>query len=213
MAKIKKTLLRIMIVVLAIFVILFAIQLIDQVINGKTYTKIDAFFKEVNHINKSNDCNQNFKDIFDSINRDKNYPKYIILSPDIYDSAISSCNSLSKEIGLVEIPQDIPSERKVLLKNYINYWQQIIKDLYILMIERAKNCRGYKSCVFDCKTLFGSDSYKLQLLPKKIIMTKIHAKERLSVKQILAYPLEIYLDYQLKEFEQKEKDCLSKKKS
>lgn len=213
MAKIKKILLRILIVILAIFTLLFAIQLIDQAINGKTYAKIDEFFKEIKSVRKNNICMRNANYVMASITKDKESGKYEVFSDKFYDSTIASCKSAVNELDKIKIPQDISSEKKILLKNSILAERKLLEKGIIPSLNLAQECEGYKSCVFNINKNANTIPFDVGLYLMSTINLEIHAKERLSVKYILGYPIEFYFDKQIKKLEQTEKDFLSKKKS
>lgn len=213
MAKIKKILLRILIVIIAIFAILFAIQLVDQAINGKTYAKIDEFFKEIKSVRKNNICIRNANYVISSISKDKENGKYEVLSDKFYDSTIASCKSAVNELNEIKIPQDIPSKKKILLKNSILTEREWIEKVAILYVKQSRDCEGYKSCFFKFEKQANINPYETGLVFMRLFLAEIHARERLSIRYIIGYPFELYLDNQLIKMEKEEKDYLSKKKS
>lgn len=208
----KRRFKQLILIFLSIFAILFLVQFIDQAINGKTYAKINAYFAELNKINRNNKCLSNVELVNNIMLKDNKNGKYPILSDKFYDSTIDSCHALIVSRSSVAIPQDIPEKKQVLLKKLNSYNNKITAKYNINYIIQAKKCEGYKSCLLYSGEILGQDPFEIGILMMKVLNTDLKINRKASVKYILVgFIGEYYTGKKIKEFEKEQKDFLSKK--
>lgn len=190
MNKFKKVFLRILIIIFSLFIFLFIVQFFDQAINGETYTKIDTFTQKENYIgNKGNGKVCSGKMIYIMKNTsaklvDKENAKIEqkFKNKFIYDDAIKSCNLALQDYTVLEVPNDIPEKKMVILKQGLEYRKRLM-FLYVNYIKNIKNCYGDKYCLRKNIGYFSNPEINKTVL--NILLNKLQANKRYSVRSIL----------------------------
>lgn len=198
MTKVKKVFLIILITILLVFAILYTVELIDKKINGKTYEKIDAFIKQENLIfNQGNAkiCATNSNYIMKSVN---NGVASKFKNNLIYDETIKSCNLAIKDYEILEIPTEIPQDKKQLIKQGLDYREEGLM-LSVEMIKMIKSCHGEQLCFVKTSASEFNSISELTKLPLKIILNNTELRERYSIKSILIDRIrEVFIKYSIK---------------
>lgn len=184
MKLIKTILISTTAIILFLLIILFSVQTIDYVINGKTYSKIDKFFKNIDILTKNDMCQSDFGDVIKynmkhdnlppQIKAHKNFDK-LSLRPELYSKAILSCNQYKDDVLALEIPKDIPADKQILLKKYVKINSEI-SDSLLAKLDKYKNYNGY------IKAQAMRDAVPFQTFRKiaEMKLTKIQAQKRFS---------------------------------
>lgn len=135
MKRIKQTAVTLLIIIFALFVISYVIEVIDNKKNGEMYSKIDNFIHSLIQINKSPESTFCANQAILRPNKDS---KKIL-------QAEKDCQYTIKKMGELKIPEKIPVKRKKLLikikKDFINMQQdcyQIIKIQESFNIDKSK---------------------------------------------------------------------------
>lgn len=167
MSILKKTLLGVSIVILALCAIIFVGHGIDWVRNGSTYTAIDTFFKT------QDDKNIHFKECLAQSKQIGMHTQNVVVgNPNaiipqeykedkVYNDAISACNRSYTECGKILIPKNVPEKTAALLQKALDSKKQIIK-YYIVNLTKLKACKGKNVCITNL--LHSNNSETLNLL-------------------------------------------------
>lgn len=134
MKNFKIVLLSILILFAIIVGIVFSIQGIDYVVHFKTYSQIDRFLGDMKNIRIKDKCYENTKAAAQA------------KSIELYDKAILSCTQYKNDVSALSVPQELSSDKQVLLKKVLK--AKIINIDFILdNLNTMKMCNGDIKCL------------------------------------------------------------------
>lgn len=184
----KKTLLVITIVILAVFAIFFLIEGVDWILHASTYSKVDTFFKGPNNsVKKGHDkiCLDKVKKV--GLNTQSvvmGNPKAIVSQEykesKVYDDAILACQQAYDECEKVIIPKDVPEKTVTLLQKVSDYQKQIMQ-YYIDQLTRLKNCKGENACLIKLSNSSNDKTLNLLNSAQNYSIAATEAKKRFSL--------------------------------
>lgn len=184
----KKTLLSILVFILAAFAIFFVIEGVDWILHASTYSKVDTFFKGPNNSVKAGHdkiCLDKLKKIgLNTQNVVMRNPKAIVSQEykedKVYDDAISACKQSYAECEKVIVPKDIP-EKTVALLQKVSDTQKQIMQYYIDQLTKLKNCKGENACLIKLSNSSNNETLKLINASLDYISAATEAKKRFSL--------------------------------
>lgn len=191
MEKAKKVLLTILVAVLGLTVLLFLIQLVDGLVNGKTYRAIDNALLKYNVKVAANQqlCLRNYYEILNNTQfKVLKDPKVKLdsrfTSPQIYTTTITACKAVVSDIDKVDIPNNIPEEKTALFNKLL----KLKKDsalVYVDKLEAIKSCGANNACYTKKENLLGKDPFKAAIVSFNSNLTELKLTKRLTVNYML----------------------------
>lgn len=201
MKYIKKIVILSIIIVLSLVIVLFTIQAIDYVINGRTYSAVDNFFKNLYELSEKDTCLIDFSDIRkyniqspeptgNIVNKEIEKP----FKPGLYSKTILSCNQYKKDLAIIEIPQNIPIDKQTLLKKSVKL-NSDLADSILVKVNKYKNCNNKISE----KALADSVPFQTYKINAELKLTEVQARKRFSFRYIFrSIPQKYAVDVKLK---------------
>jgi len=155
---------KILIIVLALFMVLPIVELIDNKKNGEMYINIDNFYNSVNEINHSPEATICAKQsIYTST---KNTNEAIV-------NAKNTCKYTLEKINRLEVPTQLPQKRKKILEEIKNDTISMYQNCYKMVKLQEK----YKNNIDELKSAekpyFYDNMRKGYYLPIKISNAKV----------------------------------------
>lgn len=208
MAKVKTVLLSIFIAVLALTVLLFLVQFVDSLVNGKTYQSIDRALTSYNQAVAVNQqkCLKDYYDILNNTqfkilkdSKVKLDSKYT--SPQIYTDTIDACKGIITDIDNVKAPSNLSAKKKALFTELFKL-KKANTQVYIDKLEAIKSCGSNNACYTKKDNLLGKDPFKSAILSYKSTLTEMNLTRKLTVSYMVSGIFnEIFLNNQLKNIE------------
>lgn len=179
-----------LIIVSSLFICLFIIQFIDQIISGQMYSKIDAFTQNENYIGNKGDgkvCSDKMiyimKNTSSKLVDDKNIEiEQKFKNKFIYNDAIKSCKLALQDYTELKPPNDISRQKIILLNDGIELRKQLMQQ-YITYLEEVKSCYGDKACLIKNIQYFSKPEINITVL--NILLNKLQVHKRYSVRSFL----------------------------
>lgn len=208
MAQVKKILLSIFIAVLALTALLFLVQLVDSLVNGKTHESIEKALTSYNQAVATNQqkCLRDYYDILNNTqfkilkdSKVKLAPKYT--STLTYNTTIAACNGVISDMDNVKVPSDIPEKKQALFKELFKLKKENMQ-IYVDKLEAIKSCGANNACYTNKDNLLGKDPFKSAILSYKSSLTESSLTKKWTVSYMVSGIFnEISLNNQLKGIE------------
>lgn len=191
MKKIKYILVSIPVIILLLIVFLFAVQGIDSAINKKVYLQISNFFTEIKDINNKNDCLKNYSFVLQKTRHmHKNVSKELAAST-FYDNTINLCSQYKTEIDNINIPDDMPKDKKALLTKYKEQ-RNVFADYVIKDLNMYAKCKGDYVCISEAKKTSMPFNFEFGKVVTQAHITALEAQKRLSFDYYYkVYPIQL----------------------
>jgi|GEM_PF-5501965 len=188
--KIKKIILITVVVIASIFLLLFAIELIDKKVNGEMYAKIDKFLKEESKEMEEGSgkiCSEKIdyilKNTYEKLQKNEGVITNEFKNSYIYNNTIKHCKlSLNSFSNLIP-PSNIREDKAILLKQTHEY-KKYLMGLNIDMLEEIKFCNGNETCLIENKKLLNT-AMEANEISIRTMLSQSQTKKRLSVKYMV----------------------------